>query len=374
MQSQPTPTTARKNIPSLIFGSLGVLYFIALGCVIAYIWTLTQDRFVSTASFKISRQNPSSGELGFATLALPGLSDTGSVDSQIAIGFIDSTDLLINLEKDFNLPEHYASPLKDFVFRLKSDALLEERLEYYRDRIFAHFDKETGLTVLSVDTFDPALSKKLAETILQRTEVFINTLNQTVADQQLSFIRGEVERAEKQVSDNTMELLALQNTHNLVSPDEVITANLKAVQELRMERLRTETSLASIERDSPGSPRIATLRSQLRSLDEQIAVESTKISGPEKDRLNQILSQYKELQLKLEFAIKMRTSAETLLEKHRMDAAARSRFLSIIQHPYLPENEAYPRRAYATVTIIGLGILLFLILRVLVHSVYERVN
>jgi capsular polysaccharide transport system permease protein len=374
MQSQPAPTTSRKSLPSIIFGLLGILYFIALGCVIAYIWVLTQDRFVSTASFKISRQNPSSGELGFATLALPGLSDTGSVDSQIAIGFVNSTDLLFDLEREFDLRDHYASPIKDFVFRLDPDALLEERLEYYRGRIFAHFDKETGLTVLSVDTFEPALSKKLAETILQRTEVFINTLNQTVADQQLAFIRSEVERAEKQVSDVTMELLTLQNTHNLVSPDEVITANLKAVQELRMERLKTETSLASIERDSPDSPRITTLRSQLRSLDEQIAVESTKISGPEKDRLNQILSRYKELQLKLEFAVNMRTSAETLLEKHRMDAAARSRFLSTIQHPYLPEDETYPRRPYATATIIGLGILLFLMLRVLVHSVYERVN
>ncbi len=373
MKSQNSPAHEKRSIPSMIFGFLGLLYFVLLAGVIAYTWLFTQDRFVSNASFKISRQSPSSGELGFASLALPGLSDTGSVDSQIAIGFVDSTDLLMSLEKEFKLHEHFSSPKSDWFFRLDSDALLEERLEYYRTRIYAHFDKETGLTVLTVDTFDPALSKKLAETVLQRTEVFINALNQTVADQQLTFIRGEVERSEKQVSDVTLELLALQNKHNLVDPDEVITANLKAVQELRMERLRIETSLASLERDSPGSPRIESLRSQLRSLDEQIAIESTKISGPEKDRLNQILSDYKELELKLDFAVKMRTGAETLLEKHRMDAAARSRFISVIQTPYLPEDVAYPRRPYATATIAVLGILLFLMLRILVHSVYERV-
>lgn len=373
MKSQKSPAPEQRSIPSMIFGLLGVLYFVLLAGVIAYTWLFTQDRFVSSASFKISRQSPSSGELGFASLALPGLSDTGSVDSQIAIGFVDSTDLLLPLEKEFKLHEHFSSPKSDWFFRLDRDALLEERLEYYRTRIYAHFDKETGLTVLTVDTFDPALSKKLAETVLQRTEVFINALNQTVADQQLTFIRGEVERSEKQVSDVTLELLALQNKHNLVDPDEVITANLKAVQELRMERLRVETSLASLERDSPGSPRIESLRSQLRSLDEQIAIESTKISGPEKDRLNQILSNYKELELKLDFAVKMRTGAETLLEKHRMDAAARSRFISVIQTPYLPEDVTYPRRPYATATIAVLGVLLFLMLRVLVHSVYERV-
>lgn len=375
MSSSPSPSNgALKGFPTLLFGFLGVLYFLILGCVVAYIWMVAQDRFISISSFKITRQNTSTGELGFAQLALPGLSDTGSVDSQIAIGFVDSTDLLLKLEKEFKLAEHYSAPATDFIFRLDADARLEERLEYYRDRIFAHFDKETGMTMLTVDTFDPALSKQLAEAVLQRTEVFINTLNQTVADQQLSFIRSEVERADKHVRDVNKELLDLQNAHNLVTPDEAITSNLRAVEELRMERLRTETSLASIERDSPESPRIETLRSRLRSLDEQIAIESSKISGPEKDRLNQILAEFRDLTQKLAFATQLRTGAETLLEKHRIDAAARTRFLSIIQHPYLPEDVGYPRRPYATATIIALGILLFLMLRVFVHSIYERVN
>lgn len=374
MPSTPPLAETKKSFPSAIFGVLGLLYFIFLGCVVAYVWLVAQDRFISEASFKISRQNPSSGELGFAQLALPGLSDTGSVDSQIAIGFVDSTDLLLELEKQFDLRAHYASPKNDFVFRLAADAPLEERLEYYRKRIFAHFDKETGLTMLTVDTFDPGLSKRLAEAVLSRTEVFINTLNQNVADQQLAFIRGEVARSEKSVNDVNMEILDLQNTYNLVNPDAVITANLKTVQELRMERLRMESTLTSIERDSPGSPRIETLRSQLRSLDEQIAIETAKLSGPEQDRLNQVLRKYKELEINLDFAIKMRTAAETLLEKHRMDAAARSRFISIIQKPYLPEDVGYPRREYATGTILLLGILLFLILRVFAHSVYERIS
>jgi len=374
MKSQQPSASIKKSIPRVIFGFLSLLYFALLGCVVAYVWLFAQNRFVSTASFTISRQSPTSGDLGFASLAIPGLSESGSVDSQIAIGFVDSTDLLLDMEKEFDLQKHYSSPSTDIVFRLAKDAPLEERLEYYRNRISAHFDKETGLTVLTVDTFEPEKSRKLAERLLKRTEEFINTLNQSVADQQLTFIRGEVERSEKQVSDVTLQLLDLQNKFNLVSPDQMITANLKAVQELRMERLKTETNLASVERDSPGSPRLDVMRSQLRSLDEQIAVESAKLSGPEQDRLNQVLARYKELELKLDFVTKLRTGAETLLEKHRMDTISRSRFVSIIQHPYFPEDVAYPRRGYATAVIIVLGILLFLTLRIFVHSVYERIS
>lgn len=373
---QSTANSKRPNqggFLRIVLGMLGLAYFAMVGVVIAYVWLVAQDRFLSIATFKISRESSSSGEASFGSLALPGLSDSGSTDSEVAIGFIRSTDLLLEIENQFKLRDHYGSPKSDFVFRLKPDATLEERLEYYRKRIYATYDKETGLTTLTVDTFDRDLSKNLADDVLGRTELFINKLNQSIADEQLKFLRGEVERAEKQVSDVSLAILQLQNSHNLVDPETQISSNLKILQDLKMERLRAETTLASMERDSPGSPRIETLRSQLRSLDEQISVETAKLSGPEQERLNQILYKYKELQMKLDFHTHLRTGAETMLEKHRMDAAANTRFLSIIQKPYKPEDVGYPQREYATVTIIVMGILLFLLLRVFVHSVYERV-
>jgi capsular polysaccharide transport system permease protein len=372
MQSTSTPAKPKRGLLSFVMIGFALLYFVILGCVVGYVWLVAQDRFVSSSSFKISRQNLSAAEPGFAQMVLPGLADSGSVDSQIAIGFIDSTDMLQALETEFKLREHYASPEHDFFFRLDVDEPLEVRLKYYRKRISGHFDKETGLTVLTVDTFDPELSKKLADVILQRTDQFINRLNQTVADQQLHFIRGEVSRSEKLVSELSVEMLTLQNTHNIVSPEEAITGTLKALQDLKMELLRIETTLSSLERDSPESPRIPTLRSQARSLREQIAIETTKVSGPEQDRLNQILARYKDLEIRLGFAQQMKTGAETLLEKHRVDAAAASRFILIIQHPFLPDGATYPQRPYASATIIALGILLFLILRVMVQAAYER--
>lgn len=372
MQSAPSTDKPARTFAQIVLWLLGALYFLLLGCVIAYLWLFTQDRFVSIASFKISRQSSSSSEAGFAQLALPGLTDSGSVDSQIAIGFVDSADLLIGLEQEFNLRDHYSTPQKDFFFRLPKDALLEERLDYYRARIYAHFDKETGLTMLTVDSFDPKLSKDIAVTLLQRTEAFINSLNQTVADQQLQFVRGEVDRADKHVKEVSMEILDFQNSHNIVKPDEVISANLMAVQDLRVRRLKSETVLHSLLRDSPDSPRIETLRSQLRSLDEQISAETAKLTSPEQNSLNQVLARFKELELKLEFAIKMRTGAITQLEKHRMETLSQSKFISIIQRPYLPEDVGYPRRPYATITILAIGVLLFLILRVLIHSIQEK--
>lgn len=372
MKSDPSTSPLKDSKPGIILRLLAVFYFILLAVAVAYVWLIAQDRFVSVSNYKISRQSPSGGDMGLSALALPGLSDTGSVDSQIAIGFVDSADLLLSLEKKYKLREHYTAPPLDYFFRMEKDDLVEERLEFYRNRIFSHYDKETGLTLLTVDTFDPKLSKEIAEDVLKQTEQFINALNQKVADQQLAFTRSEVERSEKNVSDIIAQLLALQNANNIVTPDQAISDRLQAVQELRLKRLATETTLNTTEKDSPESPRLEALRSQLRSLDKQIEEESAKLSGPDKDRLNQVLAKFKELEIKLDFATHLRTSTEALLEKNRMDAAAQSRFLSILQSPYLPEDATYPQRGYATVTLIVLGILLFVTLRVMILSVYEH--
>ena len=365
-------TKRKTRVSILILKFLTGLYLIGLVVSIVYLWFFTQDRFTSIASFNVSRQNGSNSDAGFAQLALPGLSDSGSADSQVAIGFIHSADLLLELENEFKLVEHYSSPKQDFVFRLDKDSNLEERLKYYRKRIFSHFEIASGLTLITVDTFKPELSKKIAEALLKKSENFINTKNQQIADHQLAFVRTEVELSAKKVEDLNKELLTLQNEHNLIKPDEVISSTLKAIQEMRVDRFKLEAQQSSISRDSPSSPRINNIKSRITSLNELIDIETAKLSGPENDRLNQLLIQFKQLDLRLDFAVKLRASAELQLEKNRVETIARSRFFNVIQNPYLPEDVAIPRRPYATVTILVLGFMLFLILRAISQSILER--
>lgn len=365
--------TRRKLGPlQWVLRALGLLYFIGIAVVVAYVWLFAQNRYITVSSFKISREDGSIMSGGLAQLISPTMSDTGSSDSQTAIGYINSADLLTDLEKQYKLRAHYSAPQKDFVFRLEPDAPLEDRLKFYRKRIYAHYDTDTGLTMLTVDTFEPELSRTLAAELLKKAEMFINKINQSVADQQLGFVRSELERTAKHVEEIHKELIIFQNQHNLINPEEQIKANLSAVQELRMTRLRTEASLTSLMRDSPDAPQIDSIRSQLKSLDELIEVENAKLSGPDQNRLNQLLVKFEELKQKLEFATRLRTGAEALLEKNRVDASSQTRFFTVIQNPYLPEDVGLPRRPYATATIIILGILGFLVLRALTRSIFER--
>lgn len=366
-------TKRKAGLSALILRLLAILYFVSLIGSVVYLWVSTQDRFISTAEFKVSQQSLSGNEMGIPQLSLTGMSDTGSVDSQIVIGYINSSDLLLSIEKEFHLLDHYQAPKNDFVFRLKRNSNLEQRLKYYRARILAHYDKETGMTIITVDTFDPQLSRNIAQTLLRRSEDYINHINQTIADQQLTFVHTEVERSAKRIDDLNIELINLQNENNFISPAEAISSTLSNVQKMKMEHIKNQADLATIERDSPNSPRIDNLKSQLRSLDELISVETAKLSGKEKDRLNQLLVRYKLLESKMEFAMRLRAAAESMMEKTRLNAVARSRFLTVIQHPYLPEDVGMPRRPYATVTLLVLGGLLFFIFRAITKSIFSMI-
>jgi capsular polysaccharide transport system permease protein len=363
-------TKRKTRLTRLILKSISMLYLISMAVIIFYLWSFTQNRYISTASFKVSKQSGLNADGGIFQLGLPG--DTGSIDSQVAIGYINSSDLLLELEKEFKLVDHYSAPKQDFVFHMDRDSNLEERLKYYRKRILAHYDIASGLTVITVDTFKPELSKAIADSLLKKAEAFINKTNQAVANQQLDFIRSEVERTSLKVEELNAQLINLQNEHQLIKPEDMISASLKAIQEMRLENLKLESQLSSIQRDSPNSPRLESIKSKSISLNELIDAEMAKFSGTEKDRLNQILLKFKQLELRTGLATRLRTSAELQLEKVQVDAIAQSRFFSIIQHPYLPEDIGIPRRPYATATILCLGLLLFIVIRVFSQSVLER--
>jgi capsular polysaccharide transport system permease protein len=371
--SQPNSHPAKyPRGPKIIYRIFVLIYFIILGSTIAYLWTFAENRYATSAAFKISRQDTSSGSSAMSAMAIPGLTDSGSADSQIAMGFVSSADFLIGLEKECGLEEHYTSPKKDWFFRLKKGAPLEERLEYYRDHITAKYDSVTGLTVLTVQTYDPGLSHKVATLALKKAEKFINSLNQSIADQRLGFIRSEYDRAVSKVQEQSRLVIEFQNKHNLINPEEAISQNLNAVQSLRMDRLRAEAELKSLMKDSPQSPMIDEITSHLASIDQLIQKETEKLSGSERGRLNQLLAEYQVLRQQLEFAMQMQSGAQVMLEKTRLDAVATSRFFSVIQWPYMPEDVSAPRRAYASTTIFVLGMLMFLILRGLARSAMER--
>lgn len=351
--------------------SLVIFILISAACI-SYLYVFAENRYVSVSQFAVVIEESSGSDVTGGISALLGNGSTGGSDTQAVIGFIQSADLLIKLEKQFDLPTHYTAPEKDFLFRLWRDHSLEDRLKYYRKKITARFNQTTGLVDLTVETFSPELALEVTKFILKETEDFINKQNQTIANERLAFVRSELDRAQKLIQQREKEILDFQNKHKIIQPEAIIQAQMEAIQRLRLETIDKEIERTTLSASSPNSPLLKALSTTIYELKQEISRQEEALSGSEQEKLNQILIEFKELTLNLEFANKLKTGTEVLLEQTRADAAANSRFFSVIQNPYLPEEHAHPRRIYLSITASILIFLVIYIVLALFRSITDR--
>lgn len=350
-----------------------ILCFILCGLSTFYLFAVAKNRYISHAQFSIIVNNSTTANTSAGLLSiLSGGQGSASPDTQSTVGFIQSADLLNQLEEDFKLTEHYKAPTEDFVFKMQDDASTEDRLAYYRSRIIAKINSTTGLIDLSVESFDPELSYTMSKQVLKSTENFINSLNKKVANERLTFVREELNRAQSNVKEQESKLLDFQNMHRIIQPEAIIAARLEAIQGLRIEKINKEIKLSTIKASSSNSPLIPELTNAVNKLAKEISTQEEKLSGDDQQKLNNILAEFKSLQNSLNFALKLREGAEIQLEQTRAEGISKSRFFSLIQKPFLPEEHTNPRRIYWSITCSVCIILVFYLIRTVGLSVFDR--
>ena len=356
--------------------SIRKIIFILILCAspAIYLGLIAQDRFQSVSHFSVVVEESSNAEASVGLLNLVGASTGSASDAQIAIGFINSTDLLFELENEFALSEHYSAPPKDFIFRLKPGAKKEDRIKYYRKKIFAELDDYSGLIYLTVESFSPDLSQDMSQYILKKTEALINDLNKSIANRRLAFAQGELSRAHNSIKQHETALIDFQNKNKIIHPEAIIQAQLEAIQTLRLEKIHKEIELATLEANSPNSPVRADLKISIANLNNEISKQEASLSGSDAQKLNRILANYKELELNLEFALSLRKGAELVLEKTRADTISTSRFFSVIQNPYLSDDNTHPRRWYLSITSAIALLLGLFVIKAIIASIYDRVQ
>ncbi len=354
-----------KNILPILTGAAGLL---AAG----YLFLCAKDRYVSEAQFSVVVEEQSGIDMAEGLGALLGGASSGGSDTQAVIGFIQSADLLLEVEKQFGLVEHFSAPKRDWIFRMGVEDSLEDRLEYYRKKIAAQYNMTTGLVDLQVQSYSPELSLEVARYVLSATEAFINEQNQAIAQEQLEFAKSELVRAHEVVKTEEKALLNFQNTHNMIQPEALIAAQMEAIQALRLQKIQKEIEVATLKASSPKSPMLAALGRTVLELGAEIKRQEAALAGEDQQKLNTLHAAFKELELNLGFAVQLRKGAEILLESARADASSNSRFFSVIQNPYLPEEEVAPRRWYLLLSTIFLTLLSVVMVQALIKSVLDR--
>ncbi|WP_062269302.1 hypothetical protein [Endozoicomonas arenosclerae] len=335
-----------------------------------YFNLVASDRYVSEASFLIERSDSGGGAI--EGLSLFGVTPQASNDQRILETFIQSPDMLNFLDQELSLKEHYIESA-DWISRLSPSASQEDFLAFYRSHIRVTYNDTNGMLDMEVQAFEPAYAKQVTDLILDKSEVFVNEISHNMANEQLKFVRSEVELAEKRLKDFTRRLLNFQNETGLLSVEEQGAALSGIMNELQAELIRSQTEIQTLTSYlNENSAQVTALRQRIRALQSQITTEKDKLVDSRTTSLNDLAAQQQELQLDLDLATQAYTSALVALESTRTEASRKLKQLVVVSSPYQAEDAKYPRVAYSLTNILLILLMLFALARMIRATVKEH--
>ncbi|MCO1334470.1 hypothetical protein MO867_08965 [Microbulbifer sp. OS29] len=355
---------------------IGLIVVLPLFVVSAYYLFWVSERYVSSTQLIVkdsASSQAASPALGFL---LPGMGGDNQ-DAFLVVNYIQSLDMALYLNEKLKLAEYYKSTDHDLFSRLPADATQEDYLEYYRDRIGVGHDEVTGIITIEMQAFDSAFAKQLIETVTQKSEDFVNAVSNQLADKQVAFVQSEVELAQGKLRTAKQQILDFQNSHKLVSPEELTKGISTIIQglEVRLAEQRAKLTAAKTYLNA-GSSQIISMQADIDALGSQIELERVRLVGIGEEegeqRLNTLGAYFQNLELDLQFATDAYGASLKALEAARMEASGKLKHLMVVTQPSMAEEAEYPHKLYNLASLAVILLMLYGIGKMLVVTIREH--
>ncbi|MDH6164499.1 capsular polysaccharide transport system permease protein [Leclercia adecarboxylata] len=324
---------------------------------VIYFALIASDRYVSRADIVVKQADQI--KMLPDALSMLGLGGSNHEDVLIIQDYLKSTDLLNKLDKKLDLKAHFQNSAVDYFSRLPSVASQEDFLKYYREHLTLRLDDISGVLTIELQAFDPAYGQKVVGVMLKESESFINKLGHQVALEQLAFVEKEVDRAYQRVQAEKTKVLEFQNTHHLISPESTSTARMGVVSQIEAQLAQQQAQLKQLQSYMKATaPAVVSVQARVDALTEQLAQEQARLTGADRNAMNEITASYMDVQTQASLAADLYKTGLVSLEQARMEAYRKLKHLLVISQPTLAEDAEYPRRLYNLATI---GVLLCLL-------------
>ncbi|WP_027997479.1 RkpR, polysaccharide export protein [Sinorhizobium arboris] len=344
------------------------LGLVALPATLAslYMAFIAADQYHSTASFAVRsiEGGVSSDILGMFTQASGGSTVS---DSYILMDYILSERMAADADRRFKLEEVYATRGLDYFYGIGSDLPIEDKLAYWRDMVKVSFDHASGIMQVTVKAFEPKQAQEIAQFIVDQSDSLVNSLSLSARNDVLRGAQDEVLAGEARLSKARAGLREYRDKSQEISPEEGAKLAVQLIGSLEGELTKLNADLATAKSQmSEDTPRIRVLKARIESLEQQLAVERQRLGAGEKgtsaaddpnapDVAGRI-AEFEELETEREFAERAYTAALGSLEKARIDANNRQRYLALFIEPTLSQMAQYPARLLNSL-LLALGLL-----------------
>lgn len=289
--------------------------------------------------------------LGFALLGAGPASQLQ--DSKVVEEYLHSTDMLIKLDKKFNLISEFQSDQYDLLQRLGTSAFFEKSLKFYNRMLSAHFDQISGILHIRYAHPDPKKAKEILAFLVTEVENKINELNRINSKKQLEFSESEYIKAKRKMDESSLLLEQYQNNKKILDPAAKAIAVSTVITGL--EATLTQKSIEYATKKSylnENNFELKALQNEMNEIQNMIISNKNSLIGTSDKRLNKSLFEFEKLKLQLEFDIEVYKNALIQLKSTQASVAKSAKTLSIISEPNLPDGFTYPDKPKVFITII----------------------
>ena len=349
-----------------------LLFALPLAVYSYYEMFASSDRYHSDSIISITQDDSAATTLDLTVIGLPAVAD--DKDALTLVTFITSLDMLHYLESKLQLRQHYSDPAIDWMSRLPAEASLEDFHAFLEDYIVVEYDLTSRLVNIHVQAFSRDYAQKIVTTILDRSQIFVDSLNSRVTLEQTKFFENQLKASESRVRDAKTELLKFQREYGLLTTDTEAAMINASIGTLNSLLIAKQGDLDVKRRElTENSPVIQNLTAEIASLTKQISQEKERLSGGSGgSAVAELAAQFREIQFNLEFVETIYRSNLTQLERARVEAVQRLKYLVIVTTPSLADASLFPDRPYNIGTAAMLLLILYFVVSLMVAIVREH--
>lgn len=360
----------RKNSNKLTIITFIILVIFPTAVTAIYYFQYASDQHTTESKFIIQANSQKTGGLDQGLFSgVAGLSN--SIKDSIAVQeFILSRDFVTSLSKSIDIRKIYSDGSIDWWARLPEDASEEDLLLYWKDQTTISHDTSSGISTLSVTSFDQQSPVDISLELLRRSEVFVNSLSEKIRQDAVDLSAKELLVAKEELDQVRSKIYSLNQKEEVINPAQRATAEESIVSELNQKLATAEAELTRLKSFMQSSSmKVRATQAEINSLKMQITKQQERwkkedpVTGKSVTTFVQDTSQFI---TELALAEKIYESAVSDLRQAKREAKQQQRYLQVIVKPQLPDEATKPERVTSTLTvflacIMGWGIISLII-------------
>lgn len=360
-----------------------IFSFLVLVCapMAAGIWYLEEraaDRYTSRAAFSIrSNEDTAPMEIFGALTRISG--SAGTTDAQILYDFIQSQQIVQQVDGRVGLTGIFAKQPQDILFTLEPGVPIEDLVEHWQWMVDVAIDPATGLLSIEARAFSPDDAQAIARAILSESAELVNRLSDSARTDLVQATQRELEEAEHRLRKIRVKLRLFRDHEQKVDPTLNVKAKLELIAGLQEDRAKAIIKLDQLSGVlDPQAPQIRSLKRRIETIDRRIADERTRLGtgtaadGGDSRPLSRVVGDYEELLVDREFAEQAYTVALAGHQQALVEARRRHRHLAVHISPTLSEKAEHPDKPVLILTAFVLVFAAWSIVTLVIGNIAER--